>query len=118
MFDSFKRVEFAVEPAAGDPVFAEVGGQVFGEPFGEGGDENTFLNVSAFLDLFQEVSDLSAGGRDFDSRVEQTSRSNNLFDDFARRFFKFIVTGRRRNKNDSTGSGFPFLKLQRAVVEC
>ena len=57
---------------------AEVVGQIFGHPFGEGRDEYTLFVCHASFDFAEQIVDLSLGWSHMDHRVEEASRTNDL----------------------------------------
>ena len=56
--DTLKSVHVAVDVFAADAEVDEVGGQLFGHAFGEGGDQDTLVLVDGLLYRVEEVVDL------------------------------------------------------------
>ena len=71
----------------------------------------------ALLDLLDKMRHLSAGGMDFDYRIDQTGRADDLLDDLAAGFFEFVIGGRGGNEDRLRRAFFPLLEPERPVVE-
>ena len=58
--DTLERIQFAVQPLAGNSLFAEVRGKIFRQPFSERCHQDAFLHFGPFSNLFQEMRHLAA----------------------------------------------------------
>ena len=65
----------------------------------------------------QQVLDLVRGGTYFHFRVHQPGRAHDQFDDLPFRFLTLVVARRRRHVDAAWRTQFPFLELQRPVVQ-
>ena len=66
---------------------------------------------------FEQMIDLTFDRTDFDFRIHQPGRANDLFDHLAAGFGQFVWPGRRRNVDALADPFFELLKIQRPVVE-
>ena len=68
-----------MDVAASDVVTREVFGQLFGHPFGQGGDKDTLVAFYTNAYFVHEVVDLVLAGAYFNHRVEQAGGADDLF---------------------------------------
>ena len=73
-----KRVDLTVEVAHAYAVLLQVGGQILGHAFGEGGHEDAFGSCGAYADLLHEVIDLPLGGFDHHERINEARGPDDL----------------------------------------
>ena len=116
-FDALEGVQIAVQPLAADVLLAEERRQVFGQPFGERGDQDPFTGGRSLADLFEQVRHLQAGRRDFDLGIKQARGANHLLDVTAVGFRQFVGAGRGGNVDHLLDAAFPLVEPQRAVVQ-
>ena len=98
-FDAIERFDFRVQVAAADADFREVFAKVFSHAFGERGDQDALVFLSANADFFEQIVHLSFDRADFDLRVDEAGWADDLFDERAAGTRELIRTGRRRNIN-------------------
>ncbi len=82
-FGAVEGLDFGVEVFAFEAGLAHVVREIFGEAFGEGGDEGAFAFLGAEAGFGDEVGDLAGGGADGDLRIYEAGGTDDLFDDFA-----------------------------------
>ena len=112
-----KGVELAVQPAAADVAFGEVGREVFGELLGERGHQHTMAVGDRAVDLRVQVRDLLPGRLDLDPRVEQACRTDDLLNHLAAGLAQLPVAGRGRDVDRLMQPLLKLVKHQRPVVE-
>ena len=106
-----------MQPLCRHAILGKVSGQIFGESLSQSGHEYSFGNGASFFDLFQQVVNLPLSGDNFDLRIQQAGRSNDLFHDLAACLFQFVVVGRCRNVDYLIDLFFPLLELHRSIVQ-
>ena len=75
-----------------EPDVDQIGGEVFGNLFGEGGNEGAFVAFGALANFFDQIVDLVFQGSDFYGGVYDASGTNDLLDGCTA-LFEFISTG-------------------------
>ena len=91
-------------------------GQVFGHAFGQRGAERPITLGRDLAHFVQKVIDLHLNRTNFDDRVKEARRTNDLFGKDTARLFQ-LPRGRRCRYIDRLRThGVPFFKLERAVI--
>src|SRR5262245_9791665 len=67
--------------------------------------------------LMKKVVDLATDRPDFDFRIRQARRTDDLLDDYADGFRQLVWTGCRRNIDDLIRPALELLECQRTIVE-
>ena len=116
-FDALKRVDIRVEIAHPDADFLIVIGQVFSQPFGQGGGQHPLTFFSPQSDFFQQVVHLLPGRSDRNLGVQQAGGTNELFHNAAFALFAFIVAWCRRDVDRLAGAPLEFMKAEGTVIQ-
>ena len=82
-----------MEVLGADADVCKVLGEIFGEFFGEGGDENAIIFLCFYADLFEDVVDLIFCWLYCDDGVEEAGGAEDLLDDFAAGLFYLVGAG-------------------------
>ena len=107
-----------MDVSAADLEFGHVLGELFGHPFGEGGDEDTFIALDNFFDFFEEIIYLIGDRSYFDGWVEEAGGADDLLYDDAFAVFEFVFGGCGANEDDLFEYLFEFFKFQGTIVHC
>ena len=94
----------------------QIFGQVLGHALGEHGDERAIAALRDLLDLAQEIVDLAARRADFDRRIDEAGRADDLLDEHAFGLLHLPMSGRRRDMDRLRPHRLPFLEPERPVV--
>ena len=81
--DALDRVDVAVHVAHAHAVLVQVFRQVFRHALGQRGDERAIAVARHLAHLAEQVVDLRARGADFNRRVDEAGRADDLFDENA-----------------------------------
>lgn len=112
----FHRIDIAMDIIHPYAVVEQIGSEFLRHTFGESSNERSLILLPSLFDLLHEVIDLVEGRPNIDNGVEQTRRSDNLFDELATGFLQFIV-GRCCGNIDGLRLQFgKLLELQWSVV--
>ena len=117
-FHPLGRVHIGVDVAASYARTCHIFVEFLGHAFGKGGDQDAFVNLSAFADLFQQVVHLVFGGTDLYGRIQQAGGPHDLFHHQAARLFQFIVGRGCAHINGLMRQALEFFKGERPVVRC
>ena len=93
-------------------------GEFFGHAFSKCSNQNALFSFNALADFSQEVVDLISGGPNDDFGVNESGRTDDLFDDDGVADLDFVFGG---SGGDVDGLIDPFVELvevKRAVIEC
>ena len=115
--DAFQGVDIRMQVAHADAGFLHVFGEVFGHALGQRGHQHALVLRRAFAGLVQQVVDLVGDRADDADRVDQPGGADDLFDEHAAGLFHFPRTRRRGDMHRLRAHGFPFLELERAIVD-
>ena len=110
-------VDIRVEIAHPDADFLIVIGQVFGQPFGQGGGQHPLAFFGPQPDFFEQIVDLFAGRPDRNFGVQQAGGTNELFHHAAAALFALIFTRRCRDVDRLAGAPLELMKAEGAVVQ-
>ena len=80
-----------MDVVAADVIAQQIFGQFFCHAFGKRGHQYTFFFLDTLLYLFHQVVNLIQTGAYFNYRVQQSGRTDNLFNDNAFTFHQFII---------------------------
>ena len=97
-------------------LFVHIFCQVFGHAFGQRGDQHAVAIGGDATDFIQQIIDLHFDRADFNLGVQQASRADDLFGEYAARLFQLPALGRGGHENRLRPHRVPFLELQRPVV--
>ena len=75
------------------------------------------LLLGAIADLLQQIVDLALDRADFDRRIDQAGRTNDLLDEHAAGFVQLVRPRRRRHVDQLADALLQLFEVQRAVVE-
>ena len=82
--DTLDGLDIGMEIAHADAEVVVVVGQILGHLLGQAGDENALVRRATRLRIsLEEIVDLGAGLADFDFRIDEAGRANQLLDDEA-----------------------------------
>ena len=102
--------------AHADALFVHVFGKVLGHALGQHRDQRTITGLRHLAHFADEVINLGAGRTDFDRRVDQAGRADDLLDEHAAAFVEFPAAGRGRDRDGLRSHGIPLFKAQRPIV--
>ena len=91
--------------------------QVLRHPFGEGRHQHAFAVGRPPADFRQQVVDLTLDGPHLDRRIDQARRPDDLLDHDALSLGQLVGSGCGRDKDHLVDPAFPFLEVERPVVE-
>ena len=115
--DAIERFDFGVQIAAANADFREIFGQVLGHALRQRGDQHALVALGAHANFFEQVVDLALDRTNFDLRIDQARRANDLLDDYAAGFRQFVRAGRGGDIDDLVHAVLEFFKGERAIVE-
>ena len=98
-------------------MFFEVFCEVFCHPFGQRGDQHTFVNRRTGADLRQQIVNLRRHRTHLNDRIQQAGRSYHLIDHFITGFLQLIVARRRRNVDSLRSQRLELFKFKRTVIQ-
>ena len=87
--DALDRVDVRVHVAHPHAVLVQILGEVLGHPLGQRRDQRAVAAPRDLLHLADEVVDLAARRADFDRRIDEAGRADDLLDEHARRSAPF-----------------------------
>ena len=115
--DAVERAHFRMQIAA---VHADLGiifGQILGHALGQRGHQHALIRLRALADLAQQVVHLALDRPDFDFRIDQAGRPDDLLHHHARRLGQLVRARRRRDVDHLVDAMLELLERQRTVVE-
>ena len=105
--DAFERGDVGVQVAHPNPLLEQVVGQVLRHLLRERGDERALVRSRPPLDLADQVVDLALDRPNYDLRVDEAGRADDLLDDLLRDA-QLVVARRRRHVDELR---YPLLEL-------
>ena len=115
-FNALHGFYVGVDVAAPNAVAGEELREFFGHPFGEGGNQDTFVQIHAFVDFFHKVVHLVFRRTHLDNGVQQSRGANDLFHNHPAGAFQFVVGRSGTHVQNLVLQGLEFVKPQRTVV--
>ena len=73
----------------------QISAQILRHPHRQRRDQRAFITLDARLDLVDQIVDLSGGRANFHLGIQQSGRTDDLFDDFPMHLVQLIVSRRR-----------------------
>ncbi len=92
-------------------------GQVLGHLLGQAGDQHARAGLDALMNFAEQIVNLGAGLAHLDLRIDKPGGPDELFDHQAARAAQLVVARRGRDVSHLARQPFPFLEVERAVVE-
>ena len=94
----------------------QIFGEVLGHALGQHRDQRAVAAARHLTHLADEIVDLGASGPNFDRRIDQPGRANDLLNKHAAGLVDLPATRRRRDGGRLRAHGVPFLEAQRPIV--